>query len=169
MPTRLQLLGGIALIALTACSPTEPFEPEWPELPAGAVAVPYNVLPEVHTTAISGIMDRRRLVIRTQQDWESFWAEFAANASPLPPAPAIDFDQQMVIAATMGRRNTGGFTISIEGIFEDGDRLITRVLETAPGPGCLTIQVITAPATAVVLDATDATVEFVEGNAATRC
>ncbi len=162
-------LAAVTMLAVVGCAATDIFEPEWPELPSGAAAVQYAVLDEVHTTVISNIPDRRRVVIRTQQAWASFWNEFTDNLSSPPDQPNIDFDQQMVIAATMGQRNTGGYTISIDGIFLDNDELIVRVLETMPGAGCLTIQAVTAPATAVVLDAVGTDPEFVEGTAATRC
>ncbi len=163
-------LGAVtAVVAITACSAGESLGPGWPDLPSGAAAVQFNLIDDVHTSQMSGIDDRRRLVIRTPQEWEAFWAEFVALVLPPPETPVIDFDQQMVIAVTMGTRNTGGYAISVEGIFTDDATLFVRVVESSPGATCVLPQVLTAPATAVTLIRSDTNVEFQEGTATAEC
>jgi hypothetical protein len=168
-PTRI-LPAAILLAAVSlACNGDALSGPEWPELPGGAVVTQFNRIEQAHTTQFSGIDDRRRLVIRTKEEWVAFWNEFTGNIHPQPPAPAIDFGRQMVVAATMGLRNTGGYTTAIEEIFETQTALIVRVLETSPGPNCLTTQALSAPATAVSLSARDLSVEFQEATVIAEC
>lgn len=100
----------------------------------------------------SAIEDSRRLVLRSDAEWESFWREAHANRTSPEPAPEIDFDRSMVLAATMGQRSTGGHSIDVESVLAiDG---VTRVgvVETSPGEGCLVTQALTAPAVAVAVD-----------------
>lgn len=169
MPSVRLVISGLLLGAGLACTSDPAAGPEWPDLPPGAVAVQYDLVDEVHTTQTSGIDDRRRVVIRTQAAWEAFWAEFAANVVPQPDPPIIDFDQQMVVAATMGLRSSGGYSIAVEGIFEDEGRLIVRVLERSPGPTCATIQAVTSPATAVTVATSSHSVEFEEATVVAGC
>lgn len=157
------------VLSVAACGSTESLGPEWPNLPAGAVALQYDLQEEVHTTQTSAIADRRRLVIRTQAAWESFWNELTGNLLPQPEAPVIDFDQRMLVVATMGVRNTGGYSISVAGIFDSDGRIIVRVLESSPGPTCITTQALTAPATAVSLARSNTAVEFQEGTYTVGC
>ncbi len=143
--------------------------PSWPELPPGFVSIQYDLIEEAHTTQISGITDRRRVVLRTEQEWEAFWNEFVANLSPAPERPAIDFATQMVLVATMGSRNTGGYAIAVEGVFEGPDNLLVRVLESSPGSSCVTPQVLTAPATAVSFARSELAVEFEDAAIVHEC
>lgn len=158
-----------AVSSIAACGSVESLGPEWPDLPDGAVTLQFDLQEEVHTAQTSGIADRRRLVIRTRNAWESFWSELTGILVPPPDVPAIDFDQRMLVVATMGLRNTGGYSISIAGIFEGDGAIIVRVLESSPGPTCITTQALTAPATAVSLARSDATVEFQEATNTIDC
>lgn len=159
-----------ALVAAAlACSSDAIGGPEFSPLPEGAVAVGFSRMDEVHASQYTGISERRRVVIRTQDEWLAFWSEFTGNVQPPPEAPSVDFATQMVIVATMGARNTGGYAISVEGVFEDDGRLIVQVLEQSPGSSCLTTQALTAPATAVIAPITDATVEFDEATMVSDC
>lgn len=136
--------------------PTEPQE-------ARAEGEPVSFEPvEGATSFMSGIPDRRRIVIDDGAEWAEYWAELYANVSPTPDPPAMDFGSQVVIAATMGQRPTGGFLIRIEEVTRSGSDLRVLVVETAPGAGCITTQAFTAPATAVTVPRPVGEVEFVE-------
>ena len=165
---RLTLATVITGIA-AACGGEEGTGPTWPELPPGFVSIQYDLIEEAHTTQISGITDRRRLVIPTQEEWEAFWSEFVGNVTPAPEAPVIDFATQMVLVATMGSRNTGGYAIAVDGVFEGPTTMLVRVLESSPGSSCVTAQVLTAPATAVAFARSDLTVEFEDAAIVHEC
>ena len=102
------------------------------EIPVGATQLAFAPLEEV-STPISAITDRRRLVIRDAATWEAFWADFAVRVEPRPAPPAVDFSTSMVIAATMGQRTTGGYTISVEEVAEKDGTLYAAVQEVTPG------------------------------------
>jgi hypothetical protein len=68
----------------------------------------------------------------------------------------VDFRRDIVIAAAAGQRTTGGNAIAIERVTRTGDGLAVEVVETTPGPGCMTTQSLTQPVDVVVVAAADA-------------
>lgn len=156
------VVAGTVLLAACSASSQDAAGPTTAsEVPPDAASVSYIVLEEV-TTAISGIDDRRRVVIRDEVGWASFWDEFAVAVEPRPDPPPVDFVTHMVIVATMGQRSSGGYTISVEQVAEKNGILYARVLEASPAVSCVNITVMTAPAVAVTVPRHDGTVAFVE-------
>jgi hypothetical protein len=111
---------------------------------------------------ITGYTERQRLVIRTAAQWSQAWARITQNISPAPPAPAVDFDHEMVILVAMGQRPTGGYSITVEGIYDADGRTFAEVRERSPGAGCITTQAFTQPIDAVRVPRRDGAVIFVE-------
>jgi hypothetical protein len=144
----------------------QPEEPQ--EVRAEGEPVAFDPVEEVRSF-MSGIPDRRRLLIDEPEQWTDFWAELHANIAPTPDAPSVDFDSHVVIAATMGRKPTGGYAIRIKDVTRTRDRLRVVVVETSPGAGCITIQAFTAPATAVTVPRPVAELEFVEQTETEDC
>jgi len=161
--------GPLLMVALAAATCTEPTTAQWPELPAAAEVVPFSVVADGQTNQQSAIRERQRRVITTATEWGAFWAELHGLVEPKPAAPAIDFASQMVVAAAMGQRNTGGYSIAIEGVFAANGKLLVRVEERSPGSSCMVTQALTAPVTAAVVARSDAAVEFVERAITTPC
>jgi len=152
------------VLALAACggSSQEPTGPRTAaEIPDGAAAVAYQVVDEV-TTSISAIHERTRRVIGDEEAWSAFWDEFMGPVEPRPDPPAIDFSTHMVIAATMGQRNSGGYSISVEQVAEKDGTLYAAVREVTPGVLCVTTDALTAPAVAVTVPRNSGTVAFVD-------
>ncbi len=130
-------------------------------LPSDAVAVAFDRVDAIGGSLIGGPQEAARSVVREQQGWLEFWGVLTAALLPAPEPPSVDFTQDMVIVAAMGSRPTGGYTISIEGVYTSGGELYVDVLERSPGLGCFSTQVITAPVTAVRLGAHAEPVHFV--------
>ena len=142
---------GFLLLAACSSSSQAPAGPQSAaEIPQGAEAVPFEIVEEA-TTTMSGILEQDRLVIRDHQTWSEFWSDFAAAIAPQLDAPTVDFDKHMVIAATMGQETSGGYVISVEEVAEMDGTLYAAVQETSPGPMCVNITVMTAPAVAVTV------------------
>lgn len=138
-----------------------PTEADWPPLPPNFSQVDYEVIERVHT-AYSGLVEQRRQVITTVEEWAAFWEEFEATREPKTELPAVDFTTHVVLIAAMGSRGTGGYTISIEAVFEADDRLLVRVLERSPGSNCIVTQAVTRPTTGVVVPRHTTDVTFQE-------
>jgi hypothetical protein len=137
-----------------------------PRVPADAAALSSNRL---EVRSYSGYTERERLVIRTAAGWTAAWAQITRNVSPRPPAPTINFDQEMVILVAMGQRPTGGYSISIEGVYDASGRLFAEVRERSPGDSCGTTQAVTAPVDAVRVPRRDGAVIFVERTETVVC
>src|SRR3954468_10758608 len=54
----------------------------------------------------SGLREPVRTVVRTNDAWIELWATIHQPTNPVPPAPAIDFDTEMVIVVAMGEQRS---------------------------------------------------------------
>ncbi|HEU0015854.1 MAG TPA: protease complex subunit PrcB family protein [Longimicrobium sp.] len=99
---------------------------------------------------LSGSTRARRLVIRSRDVLEAFWAELGQPNS-FGPVPEVDFEREMVIAATMGPRGSGGYRITFDAMVTRGSRHHVLVRSSLPGPQCPALGVITSPVDAIVV------------------
>lgn len=83
--------------------------------------------------------------VDTQAAWEEFWSRHQAVITPAPPLPAVDFSQEMVIAAVDGQEPSGGYRLEITGMEEIEDGLLVRVRKEKPGQRCIVAAAITQP------------------------
>lgn len=111
--------------------------------------------------SFSGIHQAKHEIIQTDAAWEKFWAAHSVDARPAEKRPSVDFEKEMVVAVTMGRQRKGGFAIEIVRIEPKGDRLQIWVRHTAPKPGAMAIQALTAPFHFVATAKTDLKPEFI--------
>ena len=63
---------------------------------------------------------------------------------------------RVFIGVFAGTQRTGGYSVRVEKIERERDRLVVHARFVAPSPGMLTIQVITSPAQLVSIAASDA-------------
>lgn len=169
MNARIRTTGATAIaLAVAACgSPAgQTASPDrTAEMPAGAMSVEVETLLE---TPNSGIEERRRVVVRDDGEWRALWRQATGNILPPPEPPEVEFGAHMVVAAAMGRRPSGGYSIEIDEVRRDGGRLYVSVVETSPGPDCFTTQALTEPLVAVRVPRAD-DVAFVESEATRSC
>ena len=110
---------------------------------------------------------RERIVVREESLWSGTW-ERLTRADLLPVIGPVDFDEHMVVIASMGRRNTGGFMISIDAVYRRGSDLYVVVHEIRAGR-CLVTQAETTPITAARVPRVSGTVHFVERTSVHHC
>jgi PrcB C-terminal len=94
----------------------------------------------------TGISEARRLVIRDANSWAAFWSELGVG-----DRPTIDFSRNLVLAVSAGQRPSGGYEIAVEGVRETNGELAVQVVETAPGPNCMSTTSLTQPVDVVVI------------------
>ena len=136
-------------------------------VPPGAQALAITRLGPWYYT---GITTPRRQVVTSRGTWLAAWAEINGSLTPAPPAPSVDFGEEMVVLVAMGERTSGGYAIGITNVAEDPDGRYVEVLEVSPGTGCAVTLALTQPADAVVLPAARAAaVRFVERREARDC
>jgi hypothetical protein len=96
----------------------------------------------------SGIDEARRMVIRDANTWDQFWSELGAG-----DRPDVDFTQNVVVAVAAGQHPSGGHEIAVDRVTQTDGQLTIEVVETKPGPNCITTSVVTRPADVVVVSA----------------
>lgn len=94
----------------------------------------------------TGIDESRRLVIRDANAWADFWSELGVGERP-----SVDFSRDIVVVAAAGQRPTGGYEIAVDRVTNNGGELTAEVVETTPGPNCMTTASLTQPVDVVVV------------------
>jgi protease stability complex PrcB-like protein len=113
----------------------------------------------------TGIREGRRLVIRDANTWAEFWSELGVGERP-----AVDFSRNLVIAVASGQRSSGGHEIAISRVTQTNGELTVEVVETAPGPNCMTTSVLTQPVDVIVVQGVNPkSWSFVERNDVRSC
>jgi PrcB C-terminal len=99
----------------------------------------------------TGVGEARRLVIRDANAWANFWSELGVG-----DRPAVDFTRDIVLAVTAGQRPTGGYEIAVDRVRQANGELTVEVVETTPGPNCITTASLTQPVDIIVVPAVTA-------------
>ena len=92
------------------------------------------------------IRNPKQVLIKKQTDFDKLWQETFANNSGEIQKPIIDFTTEWVIAAYLGKVNSGGHSIEIK-----KENNVNKIVVThhKPGRGCATATVIQYPYTFV--------------------
>lgn len=102
-------------------------------------------------------------VVRDDVAYGKLWSHLAAAGAA---RPAVDFAKEAVVAAFMGRKSTGGFSVELVGAERLADgTVVVRLRNLAPKPGMMVTQALTSPFVVLAVPAgQDArvSVEFVE-------
>ena len=152
----------LAIVAILGCTPVVD-----PQLPPDGV--PLDETERLLEAQYTGLVQRQRAVIRDVQGWRAFWNQAHSTVMPQPPVPSVDFTRNVVVAAAMGTRSSGGYSIGIEQVYADGDHLHVVVAERSPGANCITTQALTAPVAAVRVPRVGASVSFIERSETVSC
>jgi hypothetical protein len=108
----------------------------------------------------SGHTDRAFYVIRDQAEFEALWATVYSTIVPAPPAPEIDFDYVMIVAAFQGLKPSGGYEIAFQKRTIVGDIMQVRIFEYLPPPGCGVSAALTQPYDIVTIPKSDLRIKF---------
>lgn len=136
----LSLLPGVSLPSAPALEP-EPPQPDSPGKPLDQ-ALPFAT---IDSGSNSGVSTRQGASIRDQAEWLSLWRRHSSNQHPSPPAPAVDFLSEMVVAVFSGERHSGGYAIRIDRIARADKKLVVMVSESNPAPGEMNMMRLTRP------------------------
>jgi hypothetical protein len=157
---------GMLLAAVPACSGDgSSFGP----LAMAGDLLPSSEVDTIYTSSQTGFAEAGRHVIRTQEEWNSFWDVLQGHLMPTPPVPQVDLDGHILVLGAMGSRPSGGYAIGVSAVARDGDDLVVEVLERSPGPRCITLGVITHPVTVVRIPEPSGEVRFHERSETYPC
>jgi len=87
----------------------------------------------------------------------------------MPSLPEVDFAQEMIVAAALGTRASGGYNVLLTRAIEDSTGVQVSVLETSPGANCATTLALTQPIDLGRLERRDGPVRFVVTQQVERC
>ena len=99
------------------------------------------------------------IVIRNEKEWMDITGV----------ASTIDFTKNTALLMSMGQRMTGGYSIEVKSIIQNGKKLLANVDFVSPGKNCLSIQVITYPQLVVLIPKTNQEVEWKITNTVQDC
>lgn len=117
----------------------------------------------------SGMAKRARLVIRDGAAWADVWSRIASPFRPAPPVPAVDFDRNVVIVASMGAKGSSGYAITVDEVQIAGGEARVSVTEESPASGCITLAEITDPVAVVAGPRFPGQPTFVERTSRREC
>lgn len=102
----------------------------------------------VMVTSSAYIPEQNR-VIRDPISWQFLWAEAFRTRQPVPPAPVVDFNRDMVLLVAIGGRPNGGHSVGIDSVVVYQAGMVIEATESAPAGNCFTLSVLTSPAVAI--------------------
>ncbi len=155
---------GLLLVAVLCLGATECQLDEdglGPEEPADFDTLQYDDGTDVKGD-LSGITGKRLQVIRDINTFTEFWADHAAGFAPQPAQPEVAFGADMVVAAFMGQRTTGGYAVTVEDVRENNEFIVVEIELETPGDNCAPTQAVTQPHHVIVLPDSDLPVQFSE-------
>jgi len=101
----------------------------------------------------------RREVVRDHRSWELAWSQAQSMQKTPPP---VSFDGQLAIVVCLGERRSGGHAIEVAAVELTDEELVVTVRSSAPAPGAITTQALTAPYHIVRVARTTKPVRWVE-------
>ena len=117
----------------------------------------------------SGMKDPAQVVVRTPAEWAQVWSAVWGGSSPVPPLPQVDFERETVVAAALGMRATGGFSIYVESAHQRDGYVEVVVHKVSPGSQCVTTQAVTYPVDLARISTAGQPVQFRERSSVRDC
>ncbi len=93
----------------------------------------------------SGVREPLKIVIQTQDQWNSLWKRHSSMQAISSPAPQVDFATEMVAVIFLGEKRTGGYEVEITKAERNDSTLYLYYRERSPSPGGVVAQVMTQP------------------------
>jgi len=84
-------------------------------------------------------------VATSQAELEALWRQAYGSLTDPPPVPEVDFRGSSVVAAFLGTKPTGGYSVDVGDVYLEDGEVYVDLEVTEPGPGTLTTQALTHP------------------------
>jgi len=135
---------------LTACGGGDESDP----VPIAFVTVDRGSRSELSYSE-EGFLSR---VARSDSEWQAIWLSNYSGNRP-PPAPAVDFNQYMVIGVILGLRSNGCYGIEVREVLLSAEQVEVVYAELTPnGSGCQAV--VVSPYEFISIPTTTLTVRF---------
>ena len=91
-------------------------------------------------------------ILRERHRFEDFYREIHGNRLPAPPIPEVDFQRYAVLFFSLDARPTAGYSVDVEKVVQNGNRLDVQLKITEPPQDSIQAQVITRPFVMVTVE-----------------
>jgi hypothetical protein len=130
-------------------------------LPKAGTAIAFET---IASDSYSGVAQARTVVVKDAAAFGKLWAEHGKYRIPPPDAPKVDFGHQMVLAVFDGAQPNGCRSMSVTGVVSAGDRIVLAYAESELQTFAVCTEALVQPMQMVVVERSDAPVEFVKAN-----
>ncbi len=173
------------LIGCTASLPELPIDapPRLPvEAPAKTVEAPAQAAGNTDGPQTAVAMERGMVVLhkaannpfdqdtgksfKALNSLEKYQAELARYS--IEATKPVDFTSSQVLVSSIGEKPTGGYEVTASEMEELDDRVVVTVVQSSPGPGCITSQAVTHPFEFVLIPS-DKPIEIFERQRVDNC
>lgn len=113
-------------------------------------------LKELDRSSRSLVVQPKNVVVRDAVGFAALWAEHGG----VMPLPQVDFTRHMVIGVFMGSRENGCYSTAIDSVVRANGKITVARTDTVPGPGLMCTLAIVHPAHIVMVERSEAPVEF---------
>lgn len=107
----------------------------------------------------SNILDKKNIIIKSQEDLESIYSTINSTRSPNHKIPEIDFTKNYVLGLFMGSKTSGGFDVMVSSVVKNEKDITIYYVNISPS-GMVT-NVITHPFYLASIPKTDKPIKFV--------
>ena len=108
-----------------------------------------------------GIEESVNIIVTSKEEWENLWRKVYKTTFPVPQLPDVDFSRETVLAAFMGTRSTGGFSIEIIRVTEYRGQFKAITKTISPAPGEMVSMALSQPFHIIKVDIPISNIEFV--------
>lgn len=106
---------------------------------------------------------KENIIISSKEEWKSFLLKIdTTNKVSETFENAIDFSQDMIIVCIDKVRNTGGFSIEVIEVVNEGDTFLVKVKSMGPKPMDMVTSAIMQPYHIVKISTTSKEIKFIE-------
>ena len=138
-PTRrgtLWTLAALAVAALAACGGGDSGGPPAGPLPPGTRPIAANARFQPPARSEHCYASPVRIVFHSRMEWDAFWTDERRGCTP-PPVPAgVDFNRDMLVYASIGKRMAAEDRIDIVGSGVRNDSVIVAIRRVVLMDGC---------------------------------
>jgi len=111
---------------------------------------------------MSNFIESQYTLVESKEALVSIFETINSTREPGMEIPSIDFSTESILLLAMGQKNTGGYSISVDRIVNEGDDWVVYVKNSAPGPTDFVTDVITTPCILVSIPKTSSNIVFKE-------
>lgn len=135
--TTMRTVASIALlIALAGCGGGD----SSPTAPDGPIA-----FTDVHRSKASGMRTAGAQIVSRPEPWMAMWDSIVLGQTPKPPMPAIDFEKNILIVATLGETPDSCKHVRIDQVVRRNGALDVTISEVRPPASCTCPPVVVQP------------------------